>query len=157
MSLPGLPPFGPLICYEIIFPGAVTEPGNRPDWLLNVTNDAWYGDSPGPRQHFHQARLRAVEEGLPLVRAANTGISAIIDANGRIVASLDVNKVGVVDGELPAPRPPTVYSRYGDLVFWIILFAMLCAATIGILINRHIIMDINDNNLSSLKLVRNRL
>lgn len=130
IALADAPAFEPLICYEIIFPGAVIEAGRRPGWLLNVTNDAWYGDTPGPRQHFQQARLRAVEEGLPLVRAANTGISAIVDANGNVIASLGVGKSGVVDGFLPLAGSPTVYSRYGDLIFWIVLIGVLCAATI---------------------------
>jgi apolipoprotein N-acyltransferase len=130
IPLADAPAFGPLSCYEIIFPGAVTEAGHRPGWLLNVTNDAWYGDTPGPRQHFHQARLRAVEEGLPLVRAANTGISAIVDANGNVIGSLGVDEPGVVDGFLPVAGSTTVYSRYGDLVFWIALLGVLCAATI---------------------------
>ena len=85
---PGLPPFSPLICYEVIFPGAVIDATNRPDWLLNVTNDGWFGRSPGPYQHFASARFRAVEEGLPLARAANTGITAMVDPFGRVVASL---------------------------------------------------------------------
>ena len=110
------PPFAPLICYESIFPGQVTEPGVRPSWLLNLTNDGWYGDTPGPRQHLQQGVLRAVEEGLPLIRAANTGISAIVDPYGRILARLDVNETGVIDGELPEALPATIYSRFGDLV-----------------------------------------
>ena len=87
LVLPGLPDVGPLVCYEVIFPGAVTAQ-QRPAWLLNVTNDAWYGNSAGPYQHFAMARVRAVEEGVPLVRAANTGISGIVDAYGRVRASL---------------------------------------------------------------------
>jgi apolipoprotein N-acyltransferase len=131
LTLAQAPPFGPLICYEILFPGDATEAGFRPGWLLNVTNDAWYGDTPGPRQHFHQARLRAVEEGLPLIRAANNGISAIVDANGRVVASLGVGAAGVIDGDLPASRPPTVYARHGDWIFLFGLIVCLVSATIG--------------------------
>lgn len=126
LTAPGAPPFGPLICYEVIFPGAVTEPGNRPSWLVNLTNDGWYGRTPGPYQHLLQARVRAVEEGLPLVRAANSGISAIVDPHGRLVASLGLDRQGVVDGDLPAALPPTPYARFGDLGFWIVLVA--CAA-----------------------------
>ena len=84
IPVPGAPPILPLICYEIIFPGEAVPAGERPGWLVNVTNDGWFGDSPGPYQHFQQARVRAIEEGLPLVRAANTGISAVVDPLGRV-------------------------------------------------------------------------
>jgi apolipoprotein N-acyltransferase len=132
LSLPGAPPFAPLICYEIIFPGAVIAPGStRPQWLLNVTNDAWYGDTPGPYQHFEQARVRAVEEGLPLVRAANSGISAIVDPHGRVLATLGLSEVGVVDGGLPANLPPTPYSRFGDWLFLGLLVVAGGVATFG--------------------------
>jgi len=117
MTLSTAPPFAPLICYEIIFPDAVTEPGNRPGWLLNLTNDAWFGDTPGPRQHFLEARVRAVEEGLPLVRSANSGISAIVDGYGRVLEGLGVGQSGVVDGDLPASLAPTIYVRFGDWLF----------------------------------------
>ncbi len=135
LPLAGAPSFGPLICYEIIFPGAATEAGNRPGWLLNVTNDAWYGDTPGPRQHFHQARLRAVEEGLPLVRAANTGISAIVDANGVVLASLGVDRLGVVDGLLPEARFDTFYSTYRDVVFWAAVLVILSTTAVKYIFN----------------------
>jgi apolipoprotein N-acyltransferase len=131
VDVPGAPPMGPLICYEIIFPGAVIEPANRPGWLLNVTNDGWYGNTPGPYQHFLQARVRAVEEGLPLVRAANTGISAIVDARGRIVESLGFGLVGVVDGNLPQALAETPYGTFGDLVFLGVLLILCGAATVG--------------------------
>jgi apolipoprotein N-acyltransferase len=117
LELTGAPPFGPLICYEIIFPGAVIETGNRPGWLLNVTNDGWYGNTPGPYQHFLQARVRAVEEGLPLVRAANSGISAIVDSEGRVRESLGLGQAGYLDGILPQPLPATLYGTLGDLIF----------------------------------------
>ncbi|HET6619805.1 MAG TPA: apolipoprotein N-acyltransferase [Dongiaceae bacterium] len=113
---PGLPPFSPLICYEVIFPGAVTDPRDRPDWLLNVTNDGWFGRSPGPYQHFASARFRAVEEGLPLARAANTGISAMVDPFGRVVASLPLGTEGALDVLLPAPLAPTLFARTGLLL-----------------------------------------
>jgi apolipoprotein N-acyltransferase len=93
--------FAPLICYEIIFPGAVMPEGSRPDFLLNVTNDGWFGRTIGPHQHFHQARVRAVEEGLPLVRAANTGISGVTDAYGRVVAASELGAVATIDSRLP--------------------------------------------------------
>ena len=122
MDLPGLPSFSPIICYEVIFPGAVTGPGVRPRWLLNVTNDAWFGLSSGPYQHLASARLRTIEEGLPMIRVANTGVSAVIDAYGRVLASLDMNREGVIDYALPAARGPTPYSRWGD---WTVLLAVL--------------------------------
>ena len=121
LAVAGLPSFSPLICYEAIFPGAVRDPLDRPEWLLNVTNDGWFGETSGPYQHLAQARLRAIEEGLPLVRAANTGISAVIDPYGRIVASLPLGAEGTLDGELPGALPPTVYARYGDAVFGLCL------------------------------------
>ncbi|MDJ0386868.1 apolipoprotein N-acyltransferase [Roseomonas sp. E05] len=110
----GLPPFSPLICYEVIFPGAVV-PAQRPDWLLNITNDAWFGFSAGPYQHLAAARLRAVEEGLPLARAAQTGISVVFDAHGRTVARLGLGEMGTVVAPLPAPLPPTLFARSGNI------------------------------------------
>ncbi len=129
LALRGLPPFSPLICYEAIFPGAVTGPGPRPDWLLNVTNDAWFGVSSGPYQHLTSARLRAVEEGLPMMRAANTGVSAVVDAYGRVLASLDMERQGVLDYALPPARAATPYARWHDwtllgLVVFLGLFAL---------------------------------
>jgi apolipoprotein N-acyltransferase len=128
IDLPGLPPAGPLICYEVIFPGAVVEPGHRPAWLLNVTNDAWFGFSSGPFQHFAIARTRAVEEGLPLVRAANNGISGVIDPYGRVVRRLGLDDVGILDSTLPTALPPTIYSRVGDGVFLTLLLICLFPA-----------------------------
>jgi apolipoprotein N-acyltransferase len=113
-ELHGAPRFLPLICYEIVFPGAVVPEGERPGWLLNVTNDAWFGISSGPYQHFHQARVRAIEEGLPLVRAANSGISAVTDPLGRIVRELPLGTEGVLDSSLPRPVAATIYARFGD-------------------------------------------
>jgi apolipoprotein N-acyltransferase len=113
LAIPGLPPVAATICYEAIFPGDVLADGTRPNLILNVTNDAWFGQTPGPYQHFAQARLRAVEEGLPLVRAANTGISAIVDSFGRIVDELPLAVEGVVDSSLPVAEPATVYSQWG--------------------------------------------
>ncbi len=134
LRLPGLPPVGPLICYEVIFPGAVAAANDRPDWLLNLTNDGWYGYSSGPFQHFAAARLRAVEEGLPLVRVANTGISAIIDPLGRIVASLGLEQTGIVDGPLPRPlEAPTPYARLGDRI---VLPLLLGVALMGLFSGR---------------------
>ncbi len=105
LEMPGAPPFGALICYEAIFPGAVVGPGRRPAWLVNLTNDGWFGASAGPHQHFAGARLRAVEEGIPVVRAANSGISGVIDAHGRTRASLGIGRAGVLEAALPAALP----------------------------------------------------
>ena len=128
LALPGLPPFSPTICYEAIFPGAVTGPGERPRWLVNVTNDAWFGTSSGPYQHLTSARLRAIEEGLPMVRAANTGVSAVIDAYGRVLASLDMEKQGVIDHALPPSRAATPYTKWGDwIVPALLLMLGVCA------------------------------
>lgn len=102
-----------LVCYEVIFSGQVVDKRNRPAWIFNATNDGWYGQSNGPYQHFAMARMRAVEEGLPLIRAANTGISAIIDPYGRIVKSLPLGTEGVIDGDLPVALPPTLYAQGG--------------------------------------------
>ena len=131
VRLPGLPLFSPLICYEIIFTGRVVDAEDRPAWILNVTNDAWFGDLTGPYQHLAAARLRAVEEGLPVVRAANTGISAIIDAHGRLRDFLDLGATGMVEGHLPLALPPTAYARAGPwpaggaTVFIIVLGAVV--------------------------------
>ena len=123
MEVPNAPRMLPLICYEAIFPGDVVERNDRPGWIVNVTNDGWFGISTGPYQHLQQARLRAIEQGLPLVRAANTGISAVIDPLGRIVARLGLGLEGVLDSPLPAAIPPTPYARIGDIPTLIILAA----------------------------------
>jgi apolipoprotein N-acyltransferase len=124
LDVPGAPGFLPLVCYEIIFPEAVPR-GERPAWLVNLTNDGWFGMSSGPYQHFQQARLRAIEQGLPLVRAANTGISAVVDPLGRVIESLPLGTDGVLDSRLPRPLPPTPYARTGDLPTGIaLLFAI---------------------------------
>jgi apolipoprotein N-acyltransferase len=115
MEIPNAPRALPLICYEAIFPGSVASRDDRPGWIINLTNDGWFGISTGPYQHLQQARVRAIEEGLPVVRAANTGISAVIDPSGRIVARLGLGMEGVLDAGLPAALPPTIYARVGDL------------------------------------------
>ena len=122
---PGVPRFLPLICYEIIFPGQVVPPGERPAWLLNVTNDAWFGISTGPHQHFRQARVRAIEEGLPLVRAANNGISAVVDPVGRVLGALPLGVEGVLDSRLPRQIAPTIYARIGDSAIGLAMAAIL--------------------------------
>ena len=123
MTAPGAPPYAPLICYEAIFPEGVAGDEGRPGWLLNLTNDAWFGTSTGPYQHLHQTRLRAIEQGLPLIRAANTGISAVIDSHGRILASLPLNEMGAIDYALPVALAPTPYALWGES--WLIVVAFL--------------------------------
>jgi apolipoprotein N-acyltransferase len=130
LLVPGLPAAAPLICYEAIFPGEAvsTESAReRPGLLLNVTNDGWFGTTAGPYQHFAQARLRAIEEGLPLVRAANTGISAIVDPYGRVEAELPLGTEGILDGKLPQPIAPpffanfpfaTAFALWAAVLFW---------------------------------------
>ncbi len=117
LAIPGLPPVAGLICYEAIFPAAIVQGGQRPGLLINVTNDGWFGDTTGPWQHFHQTRVRAVEEGLPIIRAANNGVSAIVDAQGRVVAMLSLNARGVLDSGIPASISPPVYANVGDCTF----------------------------------------
>ncbi|MBN2752712.1 MAG: apolipoprotein N-acyltransferase, partial [Rhodospirillaceae bacterium] len=126
------PPYSPLICYEVIFPGAVTDASDRPDWILNVTNDAWFGVSAGPHQHLAAAILRAVETGLPVVRAANTGISATIDPYGRVVASLGLGKRGVVDSGLPRPLPETVFSGLGNVLPTLMLILLFLGVNFAV-------------------------
>lgn len=127
IAIPGLPPVAPLICYEIIFPGRVTDPTTRPGMILNLTNDSWFGYSAGPFQHFAAARLRAVEEGLPVVRVAGGGISGVIDPQGRVLAQLGLERVGVLDAELPKAGSPTPFSRYGTGILVAILAAFFAA------------------------------
>ncbi len=138
LTVPGLPPVVATICYEAIFPGAIRPAGEpvdaskHPGLILNVTNDGWFGDTPGPRQHLAQARLRAVEEGLALVRDANTGISAVIDPHGRIVAQTPIGTETVLDADLPAPiTGSTVYARLGDWLFGLMLLFCLGGALVG--------------------------
>jgi apolipoprotein N-acyltransferase len=130
LDLPGVPPVSPLICYEAIFPGAVIDPAARPQWLLNVTNDAWYGFTSGPFQHLAIARVRAVEEGLPLIRAANNGVSAIIDPYGRVLRRLELDSIGVLDSALPRASSPTLYERVRDMAFLALALSFLAVAAI---------------------------
>lgn len=130
LRLKGLPPLSALICYEVIFPGQVVDAQDRPGWLLNLTNDGWYGVSSGPYQHFAAARLRAVEEGLPLVRVANTGISGVIDGYGRVVAKLALAQEGFLDSDLPQALGQTPYGRFGD---WIVILLVLMVAGAGMI------------------------
>ncbi len=120
-----LPPFSPLICYEAIFPGAVTDRNDPPDWLLTITNDGWYGLSHGPYQHLAQARLRAVEEGIPLVRVANTGISAVISERGDVLSNIPLGKAGRQGATLALTSIKTPYTVWRDALFLGVLLATL--------------------------------
>ncbi|UWU76927.1 apolipoprotein N-acyltransferase [Bradyrhizobium huanghuaihaiense] len=133
LPVPTAPSALPLICYEAIFPGEVAGRNERPGWIVNLTNDGWFGISTGPYQHLEQARMRAIELGLPLVRSANTGISAVIDPVGRTVASLGLGIEGILDANLPAAIPPTVYARLGDVPA-----AMLVALGVMLAVRRRV-------------------
>ncbi len=126
LHLPGLPSVGAMICYEAIFSGQAVDVTDRPDWLVNVTNDAWFGNSTGPRQHLAAVRMRAVEEGLPVMRAANTGITAAYDALGREQGRLGMNTEGILSVPLPGHLQPTFFGRFR---LWVPL--LLALATIG--------------------------
>jgi len=127
ISVPGTPLALPLICYEAIFPNELMPNGPRPDWMVNVTNDGWFDISSGPYQHLQEARIRAVEQGLPLVRAANTGISAVIDPLGRIVDALPLGSEGLLNTRLPRSVDSPVYARVGDVPAAMILSIALLA------------------------------
>ncbi|GGX51646.1 apolipoprotein N-acyltransferase [Tateyamaria omphalii] len=116
----------PLICYEAVFAHDVGGTSVRPTFLMQLTNDAWFGVRSGPQQHLAQAQMRAIEQGLPLIRAANTGISAVIDPRGRVTASLALNEAGFLDATLPEPGAPTLYSLTGDLPWiWLVLAGLI--------------------------------
>jgi apolipoprotein N-acyltransferase len=125
LDLPGFGKVGLQVCYEIIFSGEVVEDGDRPSFLFNPSNDAWFG-AWGPPQHLAQARLRALEEGLPVLRSTPTGISAVIDAEGRLLHSIPWRTAGVIDASLPAAKPPTLFARAGNILPF--LFALALAA-----------------------------
>jgi len=129
LHVPGVPALGPLVCFEAIFPGQVADERDRPAMLLNLTDDAWFGDSTGPRQHLAQARLRAVEEGLPFLRAANTGISAVIDPYGRLTATLSLNKTGYLRAVIARSLPPTVVAEMG---LWSALILAAISVCMGV-------------------------
>ena len=121
-----------LVCYEAIFPHDLVDAAQRPGFIVNVTNDGWFGHSAGPYQHVAQARLRAIEQGLPLVRSANTGISAVIDSYGRYLYQLPLLESGVIDSPLPVAISATVYVRWGD---WSLLVLALLTVGLGILLH----------------------
>jgi len=139
LHIQNTPPFSPLICYEVIFPDAVAAPDEHPQWLLNITNDAWYGHTAGPHQHLAIARVRSIEQGVPLVRSANTGISAIFDSWGREIKSLGLGKQGVIDAGLPtAISPPPLYSAKGDVLFFLLIGLTYLTAIMDTLIRQYI-------------------
>ena len=127
LRVAGVPPVSPLICYEVIFSGEVVAAGERPAWILNVTNDAWYGDSTGPRQHLETARMRAVEEGLPLARAANTGISAVFDARGHETGRLGWGRTGVLVRPLGGALGATLFARGGLMIPAVLALIVIAA------------------------------
>ena len=136
MMEPPAPPALPVVLAAtivIVFPGEVMPKGPRPGWIINVTNDGWFGISSGPYQHFQHARVRAIEEGLPLVRAANTGISAVVDPVGRIIDALPLGIDGVIDAPLPRPIGAPIYARVGDVPA-----AMMVAVALLALIRRRL-------------------
>lgn len=131
LDLGGFRTAGIQICYEIIFSGEVVDRNNRPDFLFNPSNDAWFGTW-GPPQHLAQARLRALEEGLPILRSTPTGISALVDSGGRLIASLPLGEEGVIDGRIPGARPPTLFARFGNvmpIIFALLIVAVMVAAS----------------------------
>ena len=134
-DIPGAPPASVLICYEIIFPGEV-EGATRPQWLVNVTDDSWFGPGAGPLQHLLTARVRAIEEGLPIARAANTGISAMIDAYGRVRAQLSLGAQGALDTPLPIALRDTFFVRFGSLIVFMLFMLMGAGAIFQLRIHR---------------------
>lgn len=132
LALPGFGLMGVQVCYEIIFSGQVVDPAQRPEFIFNPSNDAWFG-AWGPPQHLAQARLRAVEEGLPVIRATPTGISALIDSGGRVVQSLPWQFAGRIDAAIPPARPATLFARHGNVIPVVLGFVLLIA---GIAVGR---------------------
>ena len=127
----------PLICYEAVFPQHAKTGGSRPDMLIQITNDAWFGTWSGPYQHLAQARMRAIEQGLPMLRSANTGVSAVIDAKGRIVDSIDLGQAGYIDVPLPAALNDTIYSRSGDVPLLVLLLGLTLVGALRARSNSH--------------------
>ena len=133
LNVPGLPPALGLVCYEALFPGEIVQGAARPGVLINVTNDGWFGNTTGPYQHFYQSRVRAVEEGVPLIRAANNGISGVVDPYGRALQTLGLNVRGVIDSPLPEALPAPLYAKAGD---WALLLVLVVFATCAGVLNK---------------------
>jgi apolipoprotein N-acyltransferase len=136
LQLPGGLAAAMLVCYEVIFPHDLIQPGARPAVIVNVTNDGWFGQSTGPHQHLAQARMRAIEQGLPILRAANTGISAVIDARGRLVATLPLDQQGVIDARIPSAGEPTIYALLGDFVLMALVLVAVSLVLVLMRIHR---------------------
>jgi apolipoprotein N-acyltransferase len=131
IDIPGAPRAQPLICYESLYPGFTPAAAGRPEWIVNISNDAWFGRSSGPLQHLNLASYRAIETGLPVVRSTPTGVSAMIDPWGRVIGDqrLEPGESGVIDARLPRPAAVTLYGRFGDLLFWLAVIAGLAVGT----------------------------
>ncbi len=131
IDIPGAPRAQPLICYESLYPGFTPGGSDRPEWIVNISNDAWFGRSSGPLQHLNLASYRAIETGLPIVRSTPTGVSAMIDPWGRVTDDqrLEPGESGVIDARLPRPAAVTLYGRLGDLLFWLAVIAGLAVGT----------------------------
>ncbi|MGZ8997636.1 MAG: apolipoprotein N-acyltransferase [Allosphingosinicella sp.] len=127
ITLPGFGRAGVQVCYEIIFSGDVVDDSDRPDFIFNPSNDAWFG-AWGPPQHLAQARLRALEEGLPVLRSTPTGISAVVDREGRLLQSIGIGKQGVIDARLPPSGQATPFARFGNLLPFLFAFVLVAGA-----------------------------
>ena len=138
IDLPNGPRVQPLICYESLYPGFTPAGRGRPEWIVNVSNDAWFGATSGPLQHLNLASYRAIETGLPVVRATPAGVSAVIDPWGRVVDGqrLDSGESGVIDARLPVPAATTLFGRLGDLLFWLMLLCGLVPAILPVVLRR---------------------
>ena len=142
LHIPGLPPVGPFICYESVYSGQLVDERDRPAWLVNVTDDSWFGNSAGPRQHFADVRLRAVEEGLPIARAANSGISGMIDAFGKVDSRLELGRQAVLVVDLPGNLPPGIYARLGLWVPFMLAMAAMVSGFLMSILSLHKLQDV---------------
>lgn len=130
----GAPPFFPMICYEAVFTGIVEQVAVRPDWILNISNDAWFGPTAGPRQHLNSTRYRAIETGLPIIRSASRGFSGVVDTYGRMPVRIDRRYNGITDVRLPTPGAPTLYTITSGVLFW--LFYILSIFVVSAIVIR---------------------